>query len=53
MKKYKKLIVGGLALALLALKDLAGFDLPYDANAIYVVVTTVLGAFGIYGVSND
>ena len=53
MFKYKKLIVGALALAALAAQELFGFDIPFTAEAAYTVVVALLGAFGIYQVSND
>ena len=52
MLKYKKLIVGALALAMLAVKIVFDFDVPFGAEAAYAVVISILGAFGIYQSSN-
>ena len=53
MKKYKKLIVGAIALAALALQTFFDFNLPFTAEAAYTAVVAVLGAFGIYNVANE
>lgn len=52
MKQYKKLIVGALALGLMALKDFLNLDLPVSADVLYSGIVAILGAFGIYQVSN-
>ncbi len=52
MMKYRKLIIGGIALALLALKDLLGIELPLAPEALYSGVIAILGAFGIYQARN-
>ena len=52
MKHYKKLIVGALALGLMALKDFLNLDLPVSADVLYSGIVAILGAFGIYQVSN-
>lgn len=53
MKRYKKLIVASIGLALLALKDLANLDLPYSAESLYTVVVSFLTLVGVEEASND
>ena len=53
MGKYKKLILGSIALALLAVKVVFGFEVPFEADAVYGLVVAVLGAFGIYKATNE
>ena len=52
MGKYKKLIVGVVALSLMALRDHLGLDLPVTGEVVYSLIVAVLGAFGIFAADN-
>ena len=52
MGKYKKLIVGAVALSLMALRDHLGLDLPITGDIVYNLIVAVLGAFGIFAADN-
>lgn len=52
MNRYRKLIVAVLGAALIALDDLFGFSLAYNAEQIVDILIPVLTAFGVWGVPN-
>ena len=52
MKKYRKLIVAVVGLALLLANEHLGLNLPGTAEGITTMVVSAGTAFGVWGVSN-
>ncbi len=52
MSKYRKLIVAGLAAALIALDQFFGISLAMNAESIVAFAVPILTAFGVWAVPN-
>ena len=52
-KKYRKLIVAIIGVALLAGNEVLGLELGFTADQIYNGVVAVLTATGVYAASNE
>ena len=53
MKKYRKLIVAGIGVGILAAKDIWGIELGVTADQIVMVIIPLLTALGVWGVRNE
>ena len=53
MKKYRKLIVAIIGVLLLAGKELLGIEIGVAEDQIYLIVISIVTAFGVYQVRNE
>jgi len=53
MSKYKKLMVAVIGVVLLAIDQLFGFSVSFNADAVMGILIPVMSALGVWAVANE